>query len=148
MLNVTLNSEHVQNNIKSDISNNFSNNDVTCNFIKPVPTQTLTVEDSAGKNIHIDLDTGATVSYVKYDAVKRHNFKIKPNVQLSNLADGVTKMAAMGEIDETFYRNDWKVQFHAIVSKDLHCDFVGGNNFFKDNSVTQDINSKTINIIN
>ena len=145
VLNVTLNSEHEQN-IIPDLSTNFSNPDVKCNFIKPVPSQCLTVEDPAGKNIHIDLDTGATVSYVKYDAVKRHNFNIKSNNQLSNLADGKTKMPAMGEIDETFYRNDWKVRFHAIVSKDLHCDFVGGNNFFKDNSVTQDINNKTISV--
>lgn len=56
--------------------------DVGCNFIKPIPTQTLTVQDAAGNNIHMDLDTGATVSYVKLDAAKRHNFKIKPNLQL------------------------------------------------------------------
>ena len=120
--------------------------DVGCNFIKPIPTQTLTVQDAAGNNIHMDLDTGATVSYVKLDAVKRHNFKIKPNLQLSNLADGKTKMASMGEIDEYFYRNNWKVHFHAIIAKDLHCDFVAGNNFFLENKVTQDIDNRTITI--
>ena len=124
---------------------NFSK-DTTCSYIKPVPAQVLTLQDSNGNNIHVDLDTGATCSYVKYDAVKRHNFIMKPNVQQSNLADGVTKMSALGEIEETFYRNDWNVKFKAIVVKDLHTDFIGGNNFFKDNNILQDINNKTITV--
>ncbi len=125
---------------------NFSNDDNTCNFIKPVPAQVLTLQDTNGNNIHIDLDTGATCSYVKYDAVKRHNFIMKANTQQSNLADGVTKMSAIGEIEETFFRNDWSVKFTAIVVKDLHTDFIGGNNFFKDNQILQDISNKTISV--
>ena len=51
----------------------FSNQPPGCNFIKPVPAQTLTLTDKQGKNVH--LDTGATVSYVKLSTVKEHNFK-------------------------------------------------------------------------
>ena len=116
------------------------------NFIKPVPTQTFTAEDKMGKNIHMDLDTGATVSYAKLSAVKYHNFTIKHNSQLSNLADGKTKMPSVGEIDETLNRNNFKVRYNAIVVKDLHCDFVGGNNFIKDNGVIQDLANKTITL--
>ena len=127
-------------------NSNFFSDQHNCNYIKPVPTQTLTTQDSTGKNVHLDLDTGATVSYAKFDTVKKHNFPLKPNSQLSNLADGQTKMPAVGEIDIILYRNNWKVRFHAIVTQNLHCDFVAGNNFFKENEVTQDINNKTITI--
>jgi hypothetical protein len=129
----------------SESKSNFSKS-LTCNFIQPIPTQTLSVQDVNNKDIHLDLDTGATVSYAKLSTVSAHGFKIRPNSQLSNLADGKTKMAAIGEIDEIFYRNSWSVRYHAIVTKDLHCEFVAGNNFIKENSVIQDINAKTITV--
>lgn len=148
---------HPNVNIAKDIQTNndtFENKDINngnfhssaCNYIQPIPAQTLTVRDENNKDVHLDLDSGATVSYVKLSAVLAHGFQIKPNSQLSNLADGKTKMAAIGEIDETFYRNSWQVKFHAIVTKDLHCNFVAGNNFIKANSVIQDFNSKTITV--
>ena len=124
---------------------NFSSN-LTCNYIQPIPTQTLTVQDSNNKNVHLDLDSGATVSYAKLSTVQAHGFKIKPNSQLSNLADGKTKLMSLGEINETFSRNSWSVKFHAIVCKDLHCDFVAGNNFMKSNSIIQDLNAKSISV--
>ena len=124
---------------------NFSSN-LTCNYIQPIPTQTLTVQDSNNKNVHLDLDSGATVSYAKLSTVQAHGFKIRPNSQLSNLADGKTKLMSLGEINETFSRNSWSVNFHAIVCKDLHCDFVAGNNFMKTNSIIQDLNAKTISV--
>ena len=96
----------------------------------------MTVQDENKNNVHLDLDSGATVSFAKLSAVLSHGFKILPNQQLSNLADGKTKLPAVGEIHETFYRNNWSVSFNAIVTKDLHCDFVAGNNFFKENAVT------------
>ena len=133
----------------SNDNGNMSNSDfsmTTCNFIQPIPTQTLTVQDQNNQDIHLDLDTGATVSYVKLSAVKSHGFKIRPNSQLSNLADGKTKMKAIGEIDEIFYRNSWQVRFHAIVTQNLHCNFVAGNNFIKENSIIQDLNAKTISV--
>lgn len=124
---------------------NFSQSP-TCNFIQPISTQVLTVQDKNNKDVNLDMDSGATVSYAKLSAVISHGFKIKPNSQLSALADGKTKMPAIGEIDETFFRNSWSVRFHAIVCKDLHCNFVAGNNFIKENAVIQDFNAKTITV--
>ena len=92
------------------------------------------------------MDSGATVSYAKLSTVLSHGFVIKPNSQLSNLADGKTKMPSAGEIDITLYRNNWQVRFHAIVTKELHCDFVAGNNFIKENSIIQDFKNKTITV--
>lgn len=142
--------EHKDHYVLHSSSNNLYNsrNSPECNFIMPVPTQTLTVQDASNLNVHLDLDTGATVSYAKLKSVLSHGFKIRPNNQLSNLADGRTKMAAVGEIDEIFTRNNWQVRFQAIVTKDLHCDFVAGNNFIKHNGIIQDINNKTIKVHN
>ena len=135
--------------IDKKISNSASNSvsfslPTSCNFIQPVPTQILSVQDTNNKDVHITLDSGATVSYIKLDIAKSHNFKIRPNSQLSSLGDGQTKLPAIGEIDEHFFRNDWSVRFNAIVVINLHADFVGGNNFFKENQVIQDINNRSI----
>lgn len=116
------------------------------NYIMPVPTQTLTVTDANNKPCHLDIDSGATVSYAKHSTVIAHGFQIRPNSQLSNLADGHTKLESIGEIKETFYRNNWSVTFHAIVTRNLHCDFVAGTNFMKENSVIQDITSNSITV--
>ena len=86
---------------QSQVNINMDNK-VNCNFIQPVPAQTLSLKDKNDTNVHIDLDSGATVSYAKLSAVKSHGFQIKPNSQLSSLADGKTKMSAVGEIHETF----------------------------------------------
>ena len=134
------------NHVNQDSNSEFFRKEATCNFIQPVPAQTLTVKDSNNKNIHMDLDTGATVSYAKLSTVLSHGFKIYPNSQLSNLADGKTKMSAVGEINETFFRNNWEVKFHAIVTENLHTDFVAGNNFIKSNEIIQDIAAKTITV--
>ena len=132
--------------VQSTNNDFFRREAATCNFIQPVPAQTLTVKDINNKNIHMDLDSGATVSYAKLSTVVSHGFKIFPNSQLSNLADGKTKMSAVGEINETFYRNSWEVKFHAIVTENLHTDFVAGNNFIKNNEIVQDIAAKTITV--
>ena len=140
--------------IKIDNKSNDDNVEHNFNFshipkishIQPVPTQTLTVTDSNKKPVHLDIDSGATVSYAKYSTVIAHGFKIRPNSQLSKLADGKTEMASIGEINETFFRNSWSVKFNAIVTKNLHCDFVAGTNFMMQNSIIQDFNSKTITV--
>ncbi len=129
----------------SESNSNFSKS-LTCNFIQPVASQTLSVQDTNKKDIFLDLDSGATVSYAKLSNVQAHGFQIKPNSQLSKLADGKTKMAAIGEIDEILYRNNWCVRYHAIVTENLHCPFVVGNNFIKENSIIQDFNAKTISV--
>ena len=117
-----------------------------CNFIQPVPTQILSLQDKANNDIHVTLDSGATVSYIKLNVAKKYDLKIRPNDQLSKLADGKTKMPAVGEIKETFFRNEWSVIFHAIVVKDLHADIIGGNNFIKENKIIQDFDLKTITV--
>ena len=66
----------------------------------------------------------------KHDMVKKFNSSIKPNYQLCTLADGITKMECIGEIDETFFINQFKIRFHAVVAEKLHCSFVAGNNYF------------------
>ena len=133
-------------NIHNNISHAFSDQQPAINIINPVPTQTFTATDSNGTNLHLDLDSGATVSYAKLSAVQKHNFQIKPNSQLSSLADGKTKMPSVGEIDEVLTRNNFKVRLHAIVTKDLHCDFIAGTNFLKENNVIQDIANRSITI--
>ena len=116
------------------------------NFIQPVPSQMLSMKDANDMDVHLELDSGANVSFCKLSAVKAYGFKINPNGQLSNLADGKTKLPAIGEVDQIFYRNNFTVRFHAIVTKDLHCDFIAGNNFIKGNKVIQDFDAHTITV--
>ena len=117
-----------------------------CNFITPVPSQILTVFTPSTEPFHIELDSNATVNYIKLEAAVHFKFKIKPNSQLSLLADGITKLPAIGEIHETFFRNDWQVQFNAIVVKNLHTQAIGGTVFLKNNNIQQDFGKNTINI--
>ena len=134
-------------NKNDNIEHNFNfSHTPKISHIQPIPTQTLTVTDAYNKPIHLDIDSGATVSYAKYSTVIAHGFKISPNSQLSKLADGKTEMASIGEINETFFRNSWSVKFNAIVTKNLHCDFVAGTNFMMQNSIIQDFNSKSITV--
>ena len=116
--------------------------------IKPEPTQTLTVfQDSAQSiTVHIDLDSGANVGFIKLSEAKRRGFKIRPNGQLSVLGDGLAKLASLGEIHETFYRNSWTVIFRALVVQNLLNPIIGGTTFLKDNAIVQDFNRGTISI--
>ena len=116
------------------------------NYIQPVPSQALTLQDQRGNNIHIEIDSGATVSYAKLEAVQRHGFIINNNTQVSRLGDGKTLLPSLGEIDVVLYRNNFKVRFHAIVTKNLNFDFLGGNNFLLENQIIQDLQNKTITI--
>ena len=121
-----------------------------CSYIKPVPSQILTMyQDSpCTVPIHIDLDSGATVNYcLKSEAVK-FGFKIHPNGQMSKLGDGRTKLKSIGEIHEYFFRNNWKVKFSALVCDQLTAPFIGGTVFMKENGVEQDFNRNVIHIHN
>ena len=121
-----------------------------CAYIKPVPSQILTMFlDSANKTpIHIDLDSGATLNYVCESEVLKNIFKIHPNGQLSKLGDGVMQMKSIGEIHETFFRNNWEVKFSAVVCKQLTSPFIGGTVFPKQNRIDQDFNWDVIHINN
>ena len=83
----------------------------TLSLIKPVPTQLLTVfiDQNNTVPIHLEMDSGANLNYVHINEVLKYNYKIKPNGQLSTLGDGVSKIKAVGEIDETYFRNNFKV---------------------------------------
>ena len=119
-----------------------------CGYIKPVPSQILTVfQDINNKNpIHIDLDSGANVNYCTESEARRRNFKIYPNGQLSKLGDGKTTLKGIGEIHETFFRNSWTVKYSAIVCQQLTSPFIGGTLFLRENGVEQDLVKNVVHI--
>ena len=126
------------------------NEEANLNFIKPVPSQILTMYlDQRNKfPIHIDLDSGATVNFITESHAKNCGFKILPNGQLSKLGDGVTKLKGIGEINQTFFRNNWQVTFRAIVCKQLTSPVIGGTVFIRDNGVEQDFVKNVIHVHN
>ena len=119
--------------------------DLHLSYISPVPSQILTLFQD-NKIVHIDLDSGCWVSCVKADFAKEMGWKILPNSQLAKLADDKTILKSIGEINENFKRNNWQVNFRALVLSQLHTDVIGGNNFLKDNKVEQSIINKTITV--
>ena len=130
-----------------DIKTNEQNHSSHIHVIKPVPSQILTVYQNE-MPVHIDLDTGCWISTVKLSYVLKMKWKLHPNGQLAKMADGRTVMESKGEIHEIFSRNSWTVKFSAIVMETLHTNVIGGNNFFEDNNIKQDISAKTISIFN
>ena len=117
-------------------------------FLQPVPTQLLTLQDSGDTTLTLELDSAATVKYVSEHEALSRNFIIRPNKQVSRLGDGKTLLPACGEINESFYRNNFEVHFRALVVKSLHCGFIGGTLFIKDNAIKQDFNKNTISLLN
>ena len=107
--------------------------------IRPEPFQFLTIYINSKQTIviHMMLDSGANVSFIRYNVAKMLGFKIKPCSQLSTLGDGEGLLGSCGEIDETFYRNGWTVRFRALVVPKLQSDIIGGLTFMKDNQVVQ-----------
>ena len=123
------------------------NTHTSIHLIKPVPSQILTVFQNEVP-LHLDLDSGCWISTIKQDIAEKMKWKIHPNGQLAKIADGKTVLQSVGEIHETFYRNNWTVHFSAIVMKDLHTNIIAGNNFILDNKVKQDLSAKTITVHN
>ena len=79
-------------------------NENSCiHFIKPVPSQLLTVYQNQIP-IHLDLDSGCWISTVKHKFAKQMKWKMHPNGQLASIADGKTTLKSIGEIHETFTR--------------------------------------------
>ena len=76
------------------------------NFIRPVPSQDLTVFENIDNTnpVHIDLDSGATLNYCTEQEALDRGFQMFPNGQLSKLGDGVTNIKAVGEIHEIFFQ--------------------------------------------
>ena len=119
--------------------------DSKLSFISPVPSQILTLFQNT-RIVHIDLDSGCWVSCVKADFAQKMGWRILPNSQLAKLADDKTILKSIGEVNETFKRNNWQVNFRALVLSQLHTDAIGGNNFMKDNNIEQSIINKTITV--
>ena len=139
-----------QENKSTSVTNLCRFNSVKLSHIKPEPTQLLTVySDLANTNaVHIEIDSGATVNYIHESFIKKYNLssKVRPNGQLSTLGDGITKLGSIGEIDITFFRNDWKVRFRGIVVKELQSLILGGTVFLVDNQIEQNLFKKVIHI--
>ena len=142
------------NEVNSSANENVSNHSLSrtdipaCGYIKPIPSQILTVfENSKHENpIHIDLDSGATVNYCTEEEARRRGFKIYPNSQMSKLGDGVTKIKGVGEINVHFYRNKIKLKYSAIVCRELQSPFIGGTPFLKENGIEQDLVKNVIHL--
>ena len=82
--------------------------------VECLPSLVLTVF-SKGRPINITLDGGATSNYALHSFCKLMGFKIHPSNQNSILGDQKTILPSVGEIHETFYRDSWSVEFHALV---------------------------------
>ena len=117
-------------------------------YIAPVPTQLLTVykEQENKTTAHIDIDSGATLNYVREKEAVELGFDILPNGQLSKLGDGRTMLPSIGEVDVLFFRNSWSVRFRGLVTKELQSAFIGGTVFLTDNFMEQDLNRRLIHI--
>ena len=115
------------------------------NTIIPYPSQVLRV---LFQYIHIPitLDSGATVSYILYDLVKRMAIPIHPNNQLAALADGTTKKSSLGEIDISVSVSGHKLRLRALVMKHLHVPCFGGTTFHRDNEIVANLNEDTITL--
>ena len=110
-------------------------------YIQPFPSQILTVflDKESKIPFHIELDSGATVSYIREEEALKYKFTIMPNNQISKLGDGCTKFKAVGEIKTQFFRKTCSITFHAIVCKNLTAPAIGGTNFMRDNGIAQDL---------
>ena len=115
--------------------------------IEPVPAQILSMKDSNSVPIHLELDNGATCSYITLKEAISRGYKIYPNSQASQLGDGVTMIKSCGEIDIPLYRNEHKLRFRAIVAQHLHCPVIGGTTFIKDNNIKQDFVNNQITLL-
>ena len=140
------------NEVSTDQVCNGQHNNVTYNnaglaHIEPVPAQILSLTDGSNKPIHIELDNGATCSYILVQEAIDCGFNICPNAQASQSGDGITMINSCGEIDVYLYRNDHKLRFRAIMAQNLHCPVIGGTMFIKDNNIKQDFVHNQISLL-
>ena len=135
------------NQVCTDYQHNTITNNAGLAHIEPVPAQILSLTDDNNKPIHIELDNGATCSYIiRQEAIDR-GYNIYPNTQASQLGDGITMIESCGEIDVCLYRKDHKLRFRAIVAQNLHCPVIGGTTFIKDNNIKQDFVHNQISLL-
>ena len=127
---------------ENEVSNSQTNSTLTNNaglaHIEHVPAQILSLTESVNRPMHIELNNGATCSYIIMQEATDGGFNIYPNSQASQLGDGITMIKSCGEIDVLLYKNDHERGFRAIVAQSLHCPVIGGTTFIKDNNIKQD----------
>ena len=75
----------------------------------------------------------------------REAFPLKEGVERP---DGITHLSLCGEIKQTFYRNNWSVDFRALVEKNLHSNYVRGTPFINNNTIDQRFKTRSIDIHN
>ena len=94
----------------------------------------------------ITLDSGATVSYLRLQNALDLNLPIKPNHQLVLLADKLTRMESVGEVDFLVSLGNTQLRVRALVMENLQAECFGGTTFHADNHIEANISKKTVSI--
>ena len=122
---------------------------VSLNSLASIPSQILRVTLNNGPCadiLDITLDSGATVSYLRYDTARKLESQIMPNNQLALLADQKTRMASLGEVDFNVTINGIQMRLRALVMKNLQAECFGGTTFHVDNGIEPKIKDGTVTI--
>ena len=115
------------------------------NAIAPVPGQSLMIFFKTLSFI-IQLDSGATVSFIRMETAKRIGCHIGPNGQLALLADKKTRMQSLGEIDILVTTDKYVLRLRALVVTDLQVEAYAGTTFNVANGIEADISSGLISL--
>ena len=116
---------------------------MSLNRLASIPSQMLRVSYS-DKHLEITLDSGATVSYLRYNQAIYLGIDILPNYHLALLANQKTRMASLGEVDFVVSFNGIQLRLRALVMKNLQADCFGGTTFHADNGIEPKIKDGTI----
>ena len=92
----------------------------------------------------LTLDSGATVSYIRLSVCQKMGLNIRPNGQLAVLAEGETKLPALGEVNFVVNHNSVPLRMRALVLEKLHVDLFAGTTFHVDNSIVANLSKGTI----
>ena len=121
---------------------------VNLGAIIPVPSQAMTV--SFGKiPFKIDLDSGATVSFISQQTVDKLQIPVKPNGQLAILADQKSRMKSLGEINiivTEMSTQNVVLRLRALVVQELGVACYGGQTYHLDNGIVGDVSLGTISL--
>ena len=124
---------------------------VNLGAIIPVPSQSFDVklydQSSSSRKFRIDLDSGATVSFIRLDLAKLLKIDIKPNGQLAILADKQSRMQSLGEVDTLVIEDSTGhivLRLRALVVENLGVHCYGGQTLHLDNQIVGDVTLKTI----
>ena len=99
----------------------------------------------------IDLDSGATVSFLRLDVAKRLQLQLLPNAQLALLADKVSQMKSLGEVNiEVIETQSGHImlRLRALVVETLGVECYGGQTFHLDNGIVDNVSQENISFHN